>query len=560
MPRRRDPELSWLDGGREEVFALPEGETRVGRAPENDLRIDDKTVSRYHCLLVRERDEVRIIDSRSHNSTAVNEEPVRDRALQSGDVLRLGRRFLRFDDGLSEAPASPGARTTSTAQRRTSLRRRAAAPSAVPWLPLTAGLAGVFALGFAAFVVGSKGLDEQTGLRMATTKSGDVQDRLSAAKIRLRGRNERLDALEDEVRIGSDAGRRGTVEQGQAVLVLRQQIHDLEIEIRALRAEAERNEEITWPELLEGDDHEILPQPVDEKPAAGVATLPDVDATEAERDAAARVGGSTYLSDRRIGSGASQSRPSRSTTVVVQEQRRRTSALDVRALVAALTATLDDYATPSTTVESLEPALGELVDARTRAAAAGLLKVFRHGRELEKDGEETLRFLRERVKKLLAQAERQGGSRGEGSGKREGSHRSVPPEVEQLQRLLELSEKKVSIKETQLARLQSLLQRIHMSFAQLVHREAVLLLTSRFGSERDPPIQRAILLAVGSAGAESAIPALLRRFSSRDEALRRSVRQTLISIVGEDLGGEKRAWAEWWTKRQKELGGAVKSD
>lgn len=78
-------------------FSLPErGESRVGRAPELDIALDHRSVSREHCTLVCDGDEIRVRDHESVNGIIVNRQKVKEARLLSGDVIELGDVVLRF--------------------------------------------------------------------------------------------------------------------------------------------------------------------------------------------------------------------------------------------------------------------------------------------------------------------------------------------------------------------------------------------------------------------------------------------------------------------------------
>jgi transcriptional regulator with GAF, ATPase, and Fis domain len=89
------------------VFELPAEDLTVGRDPSNHLSIKDKSLSRYHCHIVRENGKFIIRDLESHNGTFVNSLPVREQELSHGDHIQVGDSLLLF---LSlEEKASEGA-------------------------------------------------------------------------------------------------------------------------------------------------------------------------------------------------------------------------------------------------------------------------------------------------------------------------------------------------------------------------------------------------------------------------------------------------------------------
>ncbi len=78
----------------------------IGRAPDNDLRLDNPVLSRHHAAIVRTAIGYEIQDLKSSNGLHVNGEPVVMRRLNDGDVVALGKFSLelRF---MSEAGFAP---------------------------------------------------------------------------------------------------------------------------------------------------------------------------------------------------------------------------------------------------------------------------------------------------------------------------------------------------------------------------------------------------------------------------------------------------------------------
>ena len=86
--------------------------TRIGRSLAADIRFDDPTVSRRHALIVRQPDEVRVLDDRSLNGVFVNGRRVEWSPLRDGDEILVGRHCLRFLDvpASRQAAVEPGFR------------------------------------------------------------------------------------------------------------------------------------------------------------------------------------------------------------------------------------------------------------------------------------------------------------------------------------------------------------------------------------------------------------------------------------------------------------------
>jgi DNA-binding NtrC family response regulator len=86
-----------LDGGR--PFLSGARRVVIGSDPSVDLRLEDRTVSRFHCEILLGDEGVTVRDLGSTNGTLVNEVPVLHAHLRGGAVLSLGNRRLRFEIG-----------------------------------------------------------------------------------------------------------------------------------------------------------------------------------------------------------------------------------------------------------------------------------------------------------------------------------------------------------------------------------------------------------------------------------------------------------------------------
>jgi transcriptional regulator with GAF, ATPase, and Fis domain len=90
------------------MFAVPEGEVSLGRDSTNQIYLADASLSRRHCLLLRQGVEVRVRDLGSRNGTRVNNVPVAEQRLQHGDQLSVGSSlFVMLLEEEGAAPSSP---------------------------------------------------------------------------------------------------------------------------------------------------------------------------------------------------------------------------------------------------------------------------------------------------------------------------------------------------------------------------------------------------------------------------------------------------------------------
>ncbi len=91
-----------LDGQVLAEYNMSKERYTVGRLPDNDIRIDNPTVSGHHSLVINILNDSFLEDLNSTNGTYVNGRLVKKHALQNGDVVTVGRHQLRFVDGAAD--------------------------------------------------------------------------------------------------------------------------------------------------------------------------------------------------------------------------------------------------------------------------------------------------------------------------------------------------------------------------------------------------------------------------------------------------------------------------
>jgi pSer/pThr/pTyr-binding forkhead associated (FHA) protein len=122
----------------------------IGRAPDNDVHIDNLAVSDHHARLYAEGGKMVIEDLGSLNGTYVNDLRVDRAALRDGDNIQIGEHQLQLDtvheasttiaDGVSGARKMPAPKITDTAAldapgQRELLRQSAVASAGTEALP-----------------------------------------------------------------------------------------------------------------------------------------------------------------------------------------------------------------------------------------------------------------------------------------------------------------------------------------------------------------------------------------------------------------------------------------
>lgn len=86
-----------LKGKRLGKFTIQSDVCRIGRHPNNELRLHDKSISRFHAELVRNHNGTfSIYDTDSKNGIRVGMRPVSSSVLREGDLIDIGNVRLKF--------------------------------------------------------------------------------------------------------------------------------------------------------------------------------------------------------------------------------------------------------------------------------------------------------------------------------------------------------------------------------------------------------------------------------------------------------------------------------
>src|SRR5215510_6315300 len=82
-------------------------EIRICSMDDNDVVLNDDTVSRYHCKIVQEDSGYALVDLRSTNGTFINKVRVREAFLKPGSQVAVGQSQLRFNAREEEVQIVP---------------------------------------------------------------------------------------------------------------------------------------------------------------------------------------------------------------------------------------------------------------------------------------------------------------------------------------------------------------------------------------------------------------------------------------------------------------------
>jgi len=541
-----EPRLIRLDSDESEEHVLPEGETRIGRARANAICLRASTVSRFHCYLVRNGDDVRVFDGKSKNPARLNGEPVCGQLLRTGQVLVVGSAEFVYQGTVAErapvpaaaaparaaspavspqaaspfAPARPGpapeaARPAFPARRRPALsartRRsgtgRAREPAMIAALVVLLAAPAVVWL----VVSGIPALQEKSAARIpaadpaASDVAGEIEARIAAVES---SRDREIE--------------RTSARSAKKIDELSAQLLELHSELERLRAQGsaggEKTQRAAAQELPSGKSRDQR-----EKFYGTISGLED----EPRREP---------------------------TTVVVPQKppRVRLKPEEVRKIAERLRRNVEDYATHVITPAILAPDLEKLLTAEGRDAASALIDLEKHARDLLRTTDKSIASNRKRRADLLEKARSDPSSAPPSSDPK--AYPKYSPAAggrETDQRWLDSFETAMKIHQMHREYLAPLREAILVAIARVSAPEGLDELRIRLPIDDDEDLCLAIARSFEGARWHESIPALARRLSSaRSDRLRGGLRKSLAALVGEDLGDRSAPWLEWWEKRR----------
>lgn len=85
------------------IYELSEGSISLGRHPDNDIILNDKSVSKKHALITVQTNEdgktrVQIADLHSKNGTYINKLKTTYHVLANNDEIRIGKSVLIYSE------------------------------------------------------------------------------------------------------------------------------------------------------------------------------------------------------------------------------------------------------------------------------------------------------------------------------------------------------------------------------------------------------------------------------------------------------------------------------
>jgi DNA-binding NtrC family response regulator len=92
---------------RERELIFDQNVIKIGALDDNDVVLEDDTVSRYHCRIVQEDDTYVLVDLDSTNGTHINGVRIREAYLSTNMIVCVGNTDIRFSPIDEEVPVEP---------------------------------------------------------------------------------------------------------------------------------------------------------------------------------------------------------------------------------------------------------------------------------------------------------------------------------------------------------------------------------------------------------------------------------------------------------------------
>ncbi|MEI7879682.1 MAG: FHA domain-containing protein [bacterium] len=143
-------------------FELAHDETFIGRNPQNQISIEDASISGRHCSIVRNEHRYTLVDLGSTNGTRLNGAGITKSGLRPKDIIQVGNVELMFDgqDVEVDSAASDTAKIEVLAEPvHIPQNFHTASPfgnrkdSRKPWVILTIGLIVLVVAALAFFII-----------------------------------------------------------------------------------------------------------------------------------------------------------------------------------------------------------------------------------------------------------------------------------------------------------------------------------------------------------------------------------------------------------------------
>jgi transcriptional regulator with PAS, ATPase and Fis domain len=95
------------EGGRRRERIFDQNVVTIGAMEDNDVVVNEETVSRYHCKVIQDQDGYILQDQSSTNGTFINRVRIREAYLKSGCTVQVGKVEIKFYFADEKVPIVP---------------------------------------------------------------------------------------------------------------------------------------------------------------------------------------------------------------------------------------------------------------------------------------------------------------------------------------------------------------------------------------------------------------------------------------------------------------------
>jgi pSer/pThr/pTyr-binding forkhead associated (FHA) protein len=159
-------------------FSLQDGGKTIGRAPGNDVVLENLLVSGHHARIDQAGGDYILTDLQSKNGTYVNGARISSAKLKHGDQILVGKHTLVFELDAAQVSAADKGMVEATMFVQSAGAGSGQPPAqAVPGAGIAAGPAPLEALGVLSYLSGGKGEYELTKklVKMGKGEEADIQ-------------------------------------------------------------------------------------------------------------------------------------------------------------------------------------------------------------------------------------------------------------------------------------------------------------------------------------------------------------------------------------------------
>jgi hypothetical protein len=107
------PERAYFIINGKEQYYLNQTIIKIGRRSGSDIQLDDPMISRDHLLLRAQHGHYLLFDLSSTGGTFVNNQPVKTATLKPGDVIRIGKTLLIYNQDMPGTGLNPTTRVAT---------------------------------------------------------------------------------------------------------------------------------------------------------------------------------------------------------------------------------------------------------------------------------------------------------------------------------------------------------------------------------------------------------------------------------------------------------------